>query len=966
MSLKSRGSEWRKWDLHVHTASSYDYEYKSEDSDKLLVEALRKNGIQVIAITDHFIIDAKRINRIRKLANNEITVFPGVELRTDKGANNIHVILIFDENIPLSELENDFKVIMLKEKAKSKESNDTIYWDYEDIKEFVKKRKGLISIHAGKKTNGLDRNIKNDSLLNMAFKEEYSLSVDIFEVSKKTDLDGYKEKVFKNIPERPVIICSDNHNPREYNIKDYLWIKADKTFEGLKQAVIHSNERVYIGKEPPKLASLKKNPEKYILKIKVKKKDKFTNFDKWFDFDLELNPGLTTVIGNKGSGKSAFSDLIGYIGMSNNQKYFSFLNKNRFAKENKKFNLDYEGEITWFDGEKSQVEDFSLSNTKSEGLPLIRYLPQGYIEEVCNSLDENFQVEIDNVIFSYIDIDKRGNTTNLEELVKTNQYSIIEKIKLKNMDIASINEEIIKLENKKLSSYYNDCKNRLIYWNNELRRHEENKPKPVSRPSKENDKEELKIIENCMRDIDENDKKIKEEMENINKERMCITELNSYKEKISLEIEKIINLKNEGLELSKKYNLEPEIEISVLNTLNGVDSRIEKANINIRKSEELISSSFNGIEKENFDFEKMDEYYKNIKSLYYKNHILKLKINKIKDELDKPEIAYQNYLDEIKSWEEKKNKIIGSDKEKDSLKYAEKEFKYLEEELEKDLTELINRRKKQIEELHNLYLEKKKILDAIYEPVEKKLDINLNNIKDKIKFKSSISMDLDFSNNLLNYINQNINSKYKGKNEGKEFISTLLRTYDDLSNFDNVYSFIEELMDAIYEDKDKVDLLVKKRKECYDYICSLSYLNVGFSLDIGDKNLDKLSPGEKGLVLLIFYLSLDQEEKPLIIDQPEDNLDNQSVFGKLVPCILEAKKNRQIIIVTHNPNLAIACDSELIIYSENNENNINYFSGSIENKEIKNKIVDILEGTMEAFELRNSKYKSLFNKNKIT
>ena len=110
---------------------------------------------------------------------------------------------------------------------------------------------------------------------------------------------------------------------------------------------------------------------------------------------------------------------------------------------------------------------------------------------------------------------------------------------------------------------------------------------------------------------------------------------------------------------------------------------------------------------------------------------------------------------------------------------------------------------------------------------------------------------------------------------------------------------------------------------------------------------------------MIFYLALDQEEKPLIIDQPEDNLDNQSVFDKLVPCVLEAKKNRQVIIITHNPNLAIACDSELIIYSENTGNHIEYISGAIEDDNIKGKIVDILEGTMPAFELRTSKYKGI-------
>jgi len=78
-----------------------------------------------------------------------------------------------------------------------------------------------------------------------------------------------------------------------------------------------------------------------------------------------------------------------------------------------------------------------------------------------------------------------------------------------------------------------------------------------------------------------------------------------------------------------------------------------------------------------------------------------------------------------------------------------------------------------------------------------------------------------------------------------------------------------------------------------------------------------LTVGERGTLLLVFYLLVDQRDVPLVIDQPDDNLDNQTVFEILVPCIKEAKKRRQVIIVTHNPNLAGSkCPADQIIDDE--------------------------------------------------
>jgi len=133
-------------------------------------------------------------------------------------------------------------------------------------------------------------------------------------------------------------------------------------------------------------------------------------------------------------------------------------------------------------------------------------------------------------------------------------------------------------------------------------------------------------------------------------------------------------------------------------------------------------------------------------------------------------------------------------------------------------------------------------------------------------------------------------------------------------------------------------------------------------LKLSGKELTELSPGERGALLLIFYLLLDKGDIPLIIDQPEENLDNQSVYNILVKFIKKAKARRQVIIVTHNPNLAVVCDAEQLIrvhIEKENKNKVTFISGAIENKEINNEIVKILEGTKPAFTNRKLKYENV-------
>lgn len=131
-----------------------------------------------------------------------------------------------------------------------------------------------------------------------------------------------------------------------------------------------------------------------------------------------------------------------------------------------------------------------------------------------------------------------------------------------------------------------------------------------------------------------------------------------------------------------------------------------------------------------------------------------------------------------------------------------------------------------------------------------------------------------------------------------------------------------------------------------------------------------LSPGTKGIVLLILYLAVDVRDiRPLIIDQPDENLDNLSTYEILRAYFREAKKRRQIIIITHNPNLVVNTDAEQVIVAEstlraNGLPAMAYTCGSLEagkgdgplTDSIRGAVCRIMEGGKNAFKMREKRY----------
>ena len=157
------------------------------------------------------------------------------------------------------------------------------------------------------------------------------------------------------------------------------------------------------------------------------------------------------------------------------------------------------------------------------------------------------------------------------------------------------------------------------------------------------------------------------------------------------------------------------------------------------------------------------------------------------------------------------------------------------------------------------------------------------------------------------------------------------------------------------------------------------------TFDVRYKNdsLFKMSPGKKGTVLLILYLQISTASYPILIDQPEDNLDNRTIYTQLCTMIKRKKSDRQIIIVTHNANLVVGTDSENVIVANQigqnettstqkhrfeyvngpiehsfkiEDENDPYYNDELRRQGIREHICDILEGGQEAFRIRERKY----------
>jgi len=436
-----RGSNWRKWDLHVHTPASLVHHYEGADPWPQFINELENlpQEFKVIGINDYIFLDGyRRILAEKKngrLANIDL-VLPVIELRLDKfGGSQGHLSrvnyhVIFSDELSPDLIEQQFLNALPTEYMLTPQCDHlrtSGQWKALPTRTSLEDlgRKIIDSVPQEEKAkfgspliegfNNLCLNLPaiNKALGSHYFEGKYVTAVGKAEwadikwndhsIADKKHIINEATFVFsaaesheqwtkarKSLTKGGVndrlLDCSDAHASQTSTYKDRLgqcssWVKADPTFQGLQQLAIEFGDRHWVGDVPPQMARVRQHPTKYISSIEIKRKPGASSLKEiWFDNTIPFNHGLVAIIGNKGKGKSALTDIIGLLANTRQHENFTFLSAANFRqpRDNKakyfSSTLTLESGISFAKGLDEAVDD-----RKPE---LVKYIPQNFLEEI--------------------------------------------------------------------------------------------------------------------------------------------------------------------------------------------------------------------------------------------------------------------------------------------------------------------------------------------------------------------------------------------------------------------------------------------------------------------------------------------------------------------------------------------------------------------------------------------------------
>ena len=921
MSKKiSRGSEWRKWDLHVHTPSSICQNYGG-DTDEVWekyiadLEDLPKE-FSVLGINDYLFIDGYERLKKEKEENNRLQnidlLLPVLEFRLNNLAGvgfgkldriNLHVI--FSDEIPVNIIKDQF----LNTLVQSYIINDGRKW------EGVVTKDSLIELGAEIKSgipaeeiskygsdleegfNNLNLNLENiiQSLNKERFKGKYLIAVGKTEwdAMKWTDasiatkkhiintadivftasesvvkFNSAKKKLVQQCVNSRLLDCSDAH---DYSVnlsnKDrigncFTWIKADPTFEGLKQVVYEPDERICISEENPFLLFDKP----YFSAISI---DNDLNvFDGETDLtfskceNIPLNQNLVTIIGGRGEGKSMLVEYLASSFVDNEQSKDGVFNKNGEVKLSyNKTNSDSE-EIISFDiiEEKHPLEFI--------------YISQGMLKTYAGESEEKNKLAESMKKLARLNEVSFDDHLDHEIITKTNRCFELKSI------LEHKNEEGVSTNS---IGFLNERKNRV-----------------------------QSFIDNIT--TEDNKKKLKDyvsDLESLNKNNAKLSKINELEHYLLTTIEEV-NLKISSLYLSEDIPFINDSSFDAQqNKIAFIKSQINENIVSSSQSVQDVRSRFEGYKGDlSTLLEDVKDYQSELDSINSKI----LEIQRFSTELGDIELE-----------------IFGASLDSPSLlDRMEADYKEQASDLAKSWSDF-----KDISLRTDFNDTQKKLMRSMLEDLDAEIIIDFNSDA----FYEKVSDCIDGSKWRIKNNNE-AKSESFGISDFSSFFGFLRNNFKDMYDKDGIHQNI--LKDICFKDSNRRD-----------------YIKIYPVLKYKNKDLNKVSAGQKGTVYLKMKLATSAFSKPIIFDQPEDDLDNGFIVEDLIELFKELKKYRQVIIVTHNANLVVNADAEQVIVATNDHGKLSYISGSLEDSIINSEICKILEGGDTAFNNRRSKYQNV-------
>lgn len=952
------GSQWRKWDLHFHTPQSFDYGNKNLTAAQV-VDRLIEAQVAVVAVTDHHKLDAAFIGSMKEAAGARLTVLPGIELSSDLGGDeSVHLIAIFPELSDCAHVSWELMAkLNLNIKRKAGVQEEKLYVEFPTAAQVIQELGGLISIHGHGKAANYETITSR-----LKFKQEQKTNllrdyVDIIEVGGLDDVKTYREKIFPQIGfSVPIVIGSDDHAKSPYPTEKRCWIKADPTFAGLQMALREPDSRFCLEATPASVDRLTGSRTRYIKSIAFSRKATMPPGEEWLQGEVPLNSGLVAIIGNKGSGKSAIADALGLLGSCGTSSSFSFLHKSRFCDPKTGRAQHVEAVLQWHDG---APRTRTLSEVVAPDEPeRVKYLPQNFVEAVCNDLATpgggEFEKELKKVVFSKVTAAGRLGKRSLDDLIQFRTEEIRREADSLAAGLASLALERAKLEDRLDPAVRSALEKQIAQLNEQIKSHEAAKPVEVKSPAEDaataaKTAADLLALDGLKKERDDLSKNIKVAEADIASHQLRAAQASKLLEK----------LKNLETELDRRRNeLEADAIAIGLDASSLISVTVNRAPVEKVRDEALT--------KRNAIQARLDDPLPN--GLREKKRQRDEQIKASQDQLNRPNQEFQAFLERRAAWQATLEKLAGAADEPQSLRGLEADLAALDA-IPAKLTEIDARLEGIAADIHALRAKEVAVYAELYEPVQRfVVEHPLAKAQLKVEFKVELIQE-GFAEALLGHINQQRLGSFSGVEEGRTRAAALAATVD-WANWEQVRAFLRTVQDHLHTDRREgrgqpMSLRGQIGKgrtaaELYAWLFGLSYLKPRYVLKSEGKRLEQLSPGERGTLLLVFYLLVDDSDLPLIIDQPEANLDNATVAKKLVDCIRYARERRQVVIVTHNPNLAVVCDADQIVLASMDisaGNKIAYTSGALEHPKINQHTIDVLEGGRPPFNKRDDTYK---------